>query len=71
MTTATGHTTGTRFGGRHPRTVIVIRVLATAWLPALTGVLLATGYWGWALLAIAGAVANAVWAYFTWRATRR
>jgi cytochrome b subunit of formate dehydrogenase len=70
MNTATEHATRTRFGGRHPRSVIVIRVLVTAWLLALTGVLLAYGDWGWALLTIAGAVANAVWAYLTWRANR-
>jgi hypothetical protein len=67
MNTATEHATHTRFGGRHPRSVIVIRVLVTAWLLGLTGVLLAYGYWVWALLTIAGAVANAVWAYLTWR----
>jgi hypothetical protein len=68
MDTATEHAT---FERRHPRTVILIRVLVTAWLLALTGVLLAYGYWGWALLTIAGAVANAVWAYRVWRATTR
>jgi hypothetical protein len=67
MNTATEHAIHPRFGGRHPRSVIVIRVLVTAWLLALTGVLLAYGNWGWALLTIAGAVANAVWAYLTWR----
>ena len=67
MHTATDRAARTRFGGRHPRSVIVIRVLVVAWLLALTGVLLAYGYWGWALLTIAGAVANAVWAYLTWR----
>jgi hypothetical protein len=41
---------GTSFNRRHPRTVIIIRVLVTAWLLALTGILLATGLWGWALL---------------------
>ena len=71
MHTATDRAARTRFGGRHPRSVIVIRVLVTAWLLALTGVLLADGHWGWALLTIAGAVANAVWAYLTWRATTR
>jgi len=67
MNTATEHAARTRFGGRHPRSVIVIRVLVTAWLLALTVILLVDGYWGWALLTIAGAVANAVWAYLTWR----
>ena len=71
MNTATEHAIHTRFGRRHPLSVIVIRVLVTAWLLALTGALLAYGYWGWALLTIAGAVANGVWAYLTWRATTR
>ena len=48
----------TGFNSRHPRGVILIRVLVTAWLLALTGILLAYGYWGWALLTLAGAVAN-------------
>jgi uncharacterized membrane protein YebE (DUF533 family) len=59
------------FNRRHPRAVIIIRVLVTAWLLALTGILLAYGYWGWALLTIAGAVANAVLAYRVYRATTR
>ena len=59
------------FDRRHPRSVILIRVLVTAWLLALTGILLAYGYWGWALLPIAGAVANAVWAYRIWRRITR
>jgi hypothetical protein len=71
MSTTTDHATRTRFGGSHPRSVILIRALVTAWLLALTGVLLAYGYWGWALLTIAGAVANIVWAYRVWRATTR
>jgi hypothetical protein len=33
-------------------------MLVTAWLLGLTGGLLANGYWGWALLTIAGAVAG-------------
>jgi hypothetical protein len=63
--------TETGFNRRHPRAVIVIRVLVTAWLLALTGVLLAYRYWGWALLTLAGAVANAVLAYRVFRATAR
>jgi uncharacterized membrane protein YebE (DUF533 family) len=51
--------------------VIVIRVLVTAWLLALTGILLAYGYWGWALVTVAGAVANGVWAYRVYRTTLR
>jgi hypothetical protein len=58
------------FGGRRPRTVIVIRVLVTAWLIGLTLTLLAYGHWGWALLTLAGAIANSVLAFFIWRATR-
>lgn len=61
----------TGFNSRHPRGVILIRVLVTAWLLALTGILLGYGYWGWALLTLAGAVANIAWAYRVWRATRR
>jgi hypothetical protein len=45
-------------------------VLVTAWLLALTGILLATGYWGWALLTLAGAVANIVLAYRVYRGQR-
>jgi hypothetical protein len=41
------------------------------WLLALTGILLAYGYWGWALLTLAGAVANIVLAYRVYRATTR
>jgi hypothetical protein len=48
--------------------VILTRVLVTACLLALTGILLAYGYWGWALVTLAGAVANAVWAYRVYRA---
>jgi hypothetical protein len=51
--------------------VILIRVLVTAWLVALTGILLAYGSWGWALLTLAGVVANIVWAYRVWRTTVR
>ncbi|MGO8883165.1 MAG: hypothetical protein ACLQI7_05605 [Streptosporangiaceae bacterium] len=51
--------------------MILIRVLVTAWLFGLTGILLAYGYWGWALLTLAGAVANILWAYRVWRATMR
>ena len=48
--------------------MILTRVLVTACLLALTGILLAYGYWGWALVTLAGAVANAVWAYRVYRA---
>jgi hypothetical protein len=61
----------TGFNSRHPRAAILIRVLVTAWLLVLTGILLADGYWGWALLTLAGAVANSVLAYRIYRATRR
>ena len=63
--------TATDFDRRHPRSVILIRVLVTAWLLALTGILLAYGSWGWALLTLAGAVANFVLAYRVFRAIRR
>jgi hypothetical protein len=62
---------GTGFNRRHPRSVILIRVLVTAWLLGLTGILLANGYWGWALLTLAGAVANFMLAYRVSRATMR
>jgi hypothetical protein len=61
----------TGFDRRHPRGVILIRVLVTAWLLALTGILLAYGYWGWGLVTLAGAVANILWAYGVYRATMR
>jgi hypothetical protein len=61
---------GAGFNRRHPRSVIIIRVLVTAWLLALTGILLADGYWGWALLTLAGAVANSVLAYRVSRSMR-
>jgi CHASE2 domain-containing sensor protein len=61
----------TGFDRRHPRGVILIRVLVTAWLLALTGILLAYGHWGWALVTLAGAAANIAWAYRVYRATMR
>ena len=61
----------TGFNRRHPRAAILIRVLVTAWLLALTGILLADGYWGWALVTLAGAVANVALAYRIYRATIR
>ena len=61
----------TGFDRRHPHGVILIRVLVTAWLLAATGILLADGYWGWALLTIAGAVANGVLAYRVYRTAMR
>ena len=61
----------TGFDRRHPRGAILIRVLVVAWLLALTGILLAWGYWGWALLTLAGAVANAALAYRTYRTAMR
>jgi hypothetical protein len=61
----------TGFDRRHPRTVLVIRVLVAAWLLGLTGILLANGYWGWALVTIAGAVANIALAYRVARETKR
>ena len=61
----------TGFDRRHPRAAILIRVLVVAWLLALTGILLAWGYWGWALVTLAGAAANAVLAYRTYRTAMR
>jgi fatty acid desaturase len=61
----------TGFDRRNPRNVILIRVLVTAWLFGLTGILLVYGYWVWALVTLAGALANIVLAYRVWRATMR
>jgi hypothetical protein len=61
----------TGFNRRHPRAAILIRVLVTVWLLALTGILLAYGYWVWALVTLAGAVANAALAYRISRTTTR
>jgi hypothetical protein len=61
----------TGFDRRHPRSVILIRVVVTAWLLGLTGILLANGLWGWALVTIAGAVANSALAYRFSRLTNR
>ena len=61
----------TDFDRRHPRGVILIRVVVTAWLLALSGIVLAYGYWGWALVTLAGAAANIAWAYRVYRATLR
>jgi hypothetical protein len=61
--------TTTEFSRRHRRGLLIIRVVVTAWLLAITGILLATGYWGWALLTLAGAVANIVVAYRVQRGT--
>ena len=61
----------TSFNRRHPRAVIIIRALVVAWLLALTGVLLAYGYWIWAVVTLTGAVANAVLAYRVFRTRTR
>ena len=61
----------TGFDRRHRRTAILIRVLVAVWLVVLTIILLAYGYWGWALLTLAGVVANSVLAYRAWRTAPR
>ena len=43
---------------REPRRAITIRLVVGIWLILLTVILLSEGYWGWALLTGAGAVAN-------------
>jgi hypothetical protein len=53
---------------RKRRRAIIIRLVVGIWLILLTVILLSEGYWGWALLTGAGAVANFVLA---WRAYRR
>ena len=61
----------TGFDRRHRRTAVLIRVLVAVWLVVLTVILLAYGYWGWALLTLAGVVANSVLAYRAWRTAPR
>jgi CHASE2 domain-containing sensor protein len=61
----------TGFDRRRPRTALLIRVLVTAWLLALTIVLVVTGHWPWALVTLAGAVANAALGYRAARMIRR
>ena len=41
-----------------PRRAITIRLIVGIWLILLTVILLSEGYWGWALVTGAGAVAN-------------
>ena len=60
----------TGFDRRHPRSVILIRLLVTAWLFAHIGIL-AYPYWAWGLVTLAAAAANVVWAYGVRRATMR
>jgi len=60
----------TGFDRRHPRGVILIRLLVTIWLLVLTGIVLAYSYPGWALLTLAGAVVNFAWAYRIYRAAK-
>jgi len=43
---------------RKPHRAITIRLVVGIWLILLTVILLSEGYWGWALLTGAGAVAN-------------
>ena len=50
-----------------PRRAITIRLVVGAWLILLTVILLAYGYWGWALLTGAGAVANLGLAWLAYR----
>jgi uncharacterized membrane protein YebE (DUF533 family) len=53
------------------RSSVSAGVRPRVWLLALTGILLANGLWGWALLTLAGAIANGVLAYRVFRATTR
>jgi hypothetical protein len=61
----------TGFDRKHPRGVITTRVVVAVWLLVLSGILLTYGYWGIALLTLAGAVAHIAWAYRVYRATTR
>jgi hypothetical protein len=54
-------------GNRKPRRVITIRLVVVVWLIVLTAILLAMGYWGWALVTSAGAVANFWLAWLAYR----
>ena len=52
---------------RRPRCAITVRLMVGAWLILLTVILLAEGFWGWALLTGAGAVANLGLAWLVYR----
>ena len=52
---------------RKPRRAVTIRLVVGIWLILLTVILLFEGYWGWALLTSAGAVANFGLAWRTYR----
>lgn len=52
---------------RKPRRAIAIRLVVGIWLILLTVILLFEGYWGWALLTGAGAVANLGLAWLAYR----
>jgi hypothetical protein len=52
---------------RGPRRAITIRLVVGVWLILLTVILLSRGYWGWALLTGAGAIANFWLAWLTYR----
>ena len=52
---------------RKPRRAITIRLVVGIWLIMLTVILLTKGYWGWALLTGAGAVANFGLAWLAYR----
>jgi hypothetical protein len=53
-----------------PRSAIIIRLVVTLWLIALTVILVLDGYWGWSILTGAGAVANSALAWLTYRRSR-
>jgi hypothetical protein len=55
------------WGYRKPRRAITIRLVVGIWLILLTVILLSEGYWGWALLTGAGAVANFGLAWLAYR----
>ena len=52
---------------RKPRRAITIRLIVGIWLVLLTVILLSEGYWGWAILTGAGAVANFGLAWLAYR----
>jgi len=56
---------------RNARRAITIRLVVGIWLILLTVILLSEGYWGWAILTGAGAVANFGLAWPAYRRIRR
>ena len=43
------------------KAILAVRMVAAVWLLGLTVVLLVYGHWGWAILTLAGMLANIAW----------